>query len=95
VVHPRHHQQVAALGGRGADDVEQLALGEVAVGDEQDVRAVASDRVVEVGEATELRDDRLGDAVVAVVDEPGHGQPVARVPAQDLRQLGREGPAAD
>ena len=96
VVHPRHDQQVAAAGGGGADDVEQAALGEVAVGDEQDVRAVdLTIARVEVGEAAELRDDRLGDAVVAVVDEADDGQPVARVVAQDLRQLGGEGAAAD
>ncbi len=95
VVHARHHQQVAALRGRRAHDVEQLALGEVAVGDQQYVHAVTSDLAVEVGEPAELRDDRLRDAVVSVVDEADYRQRIARMPAQDLRQLGGERSAAD
>ena len=51
VMHPRDDEQVAGQAGRAADHVEEVALGEVAVGDENHVSAGLGDDAIEVAAA--------------------------------------------
>ena len=92
VVHPWHYQQVAAAGGGSANDIEQGALGEVAIRDEQHVRADLTMAASRSASQPICGIDRLGDAVLAVVDEADHGQPVFGVVAEDLHELAARPP---
>ena len=53
------------------------------------------DQPLEIGEPTELREDRLRDALDGVVDEPDDVQAVPGMGPEDLRQLGGDGTTAD
>ena len=74
--------------------VEQLGLGELATGHEQDVDVVLRNDPLEVGQRADVRTEGRGVAVPTVVEEAGDGEPVARVTPEDPDDVGSECAAA-
>ncbi|GAA4864586.1 hypothetical protein GCM10023203_10630 [Actinomycetospora straminea] len=92
---PGHDQQVAAGALGAADAVEQLDLVELAAGDQHDVDAVLGDHALEIGQGPDVRGERGGGAVAAVVEEAGDREPVTRVTLEELDDVGGERAPAD